>query len=114
MLCDLAETYNVYDFRALPVQTVAIFAAGLPDNARIKRKISKTPLSITDTLLGAILDCVNLLLWTKTEDAQHNRNRPRSVMDAIRDQGSQKTGYSTPEEFEAARAEILRRLQDGN
>ena len=35
LICDLAETYQIYDYRRLPVQTVAVFSLGLRDNSRI-------------------------------------------------------------------------------
>lgn len=40
LLCDLAETYRIYDFRALPVETLAAFSFGLRENSRIKRKLN--------------------------------------------------------------------------
>lgn len=38
LICDLAETYGIYDYRQLPLRTVAVLAAGLRENARIIRK----------------------------------------------------------------------------
>lgn len=40
LLCDLAETYGVYDFRALPVATVAVLACGLRADSRIAARLS--------------------------------------------------------------------------
>ena len=40
LLCDLAETYRIYDFNALPVETLAAFSFGLRENSRIKRKLN--------------------------------------------------------------------------
>lgn len=31
-------------------------------------------------LLGAIADAANLIAWSKTKDAERNRNRPKSVL----------------------------------
>ena len=33
LLCDLAETYGIYDVRALPVSTLAVLASGLRENS---------------------------------------------------------------------------------
>ena len=38
LICDLAETYHIYDMRSLPLQTVATLSAGLRDDSRIKMK----------------------------------------------------------------------------
>ena len=40
LLCDLAETYGIFDFNALPVETLAALSFGLRENSRIKRKMS--------------------------------------------------------------------------
>lgn len=41
LICDLAETYQIYDYRSLPLQKVAVFCAGLRENSRIKREYPK-------------------------------------------------------------------------
>ena len=40
LLCDLAETYGIFDFNALPVETLAALSFGLRQNSRIKRKMA--------------------------------------------------------------------------
>lgn len=39
LLCDLAETYHIYDFDAFKPSKMAIFAYGLREDSRIKMKI---------------------------------------------------------------------------
>ena len=39
LLCDLAETYGIFDLNALPVETLAALSFGLRQNSRIKRKM---------------------------------------------------------------------------
>lgn len=39
LICDIAETYGVYDLGALPLQTVAVLAQGLRHDARIMMKL---------------------------------------------------------------------------
>lgn len=46
LICDLAETYGVLNYRALPAEIAATLCAGLRDNSRIKMKcggVSATP-----------------------------------------------------------------------
>lgn len=40
LICDMAETYHIYDVRALPVKMLATLACGLRDDSRIKLKIT--------------------------------------------------------------------------
>ena len=55
LLCDFAETYGIYDFRALPAFTLATLAVGLRDDSRIKMKMHGTRITRTETLLaGAV------------------------------------------------------------
>ncbi|MEJ6547996.1 DUF5361 domain-containing protein [Corynebacterium sp. USCH3] len=35
--------------------------------------------TLTDHLMATLVDVANLLLWSKTEDAQHKRNQPERV-----------------------------------
>ena len=69
----MAETYGVYDLRALPLQTAAVLAQGLRADSRIMTKL-----------------------------IAEDRSR------------SQANAYDTPEAFLAARAEIMRRHNNGD
>lgn len=40
LICDLAETYHIFDYRSLPVSLVATLATGLRDDSRIKLLMS--------------------------------------------------------------------------
>lgn len=107
LICDLAETYHIYDWRKLPVRFVAKLAYGLPSNSRIKRIINGQK-DINDTMLLAIIaDGVRWLRWSKTEDASKNRNMPESIFERLTGEEKSDTGFNSAEEFEAARAKIL-------
>lgn len=41
LICDFAETYNVLDYRALPLRTAATLASGLRADARIFESLKK-------------------------------------------------------------------------
>ncbi len=80
LICDLAETYHIYDYQSLPVKTVAILACGLRDDSRIKLKLSGQKYS-TDTLLSAaIADNTRVLAWMQSEDGRKNRRRPDLIL----------------------------------
>lgn len=111
LVCDLAETYQITDWRALPVQTVAALACGLSPDSRIKRVLTKSPATTTEFMLAAMIDRLSLLAWGQTADALHGRNRPQMLMDVLtKDRGEKDSGvetYNTPEAFEAARRRIM-------
>lgn len=79
LLCDMAETYGIYDLRALPVSTLATLAVGLRDDSRIKMHMHGAKISRIETLLAAAVDRLSMLWWAKTEDARSNANRPKSM-----------------------------------
>ena len=109
LICDLAETYQIYDYRQLPLKMVAVFSYGLRDDSRIKMSISKQPVPLDTMLLAGLSDRLALLLWTKTKDAEHGRNRPDSILESltnVKKESSQLT-FASGEEFEQMRLKIL-------
>ena len=107
LICDLAETYQIYDYRQLPLQMVAVFSYGLRDDSRIKMSISKQSVPLDTLLLAG--DRLAMLLWSKTVDAEKGRNKPDSIFDSltnVKKESSQLT-FSSGEEFEQMRQKIL-------
>ena len=64
LICDLAETYKIYDYRSLPVKLVATLAAGLRDNSRIKLLASGIPVSQDTILLAGISDRIDAFRYS--------------------------------------------------
>ena len=108
LACDLMETYHIPDWRALPARRAALFAYGLEEDSRIRRKLSGAPAKINTMLLAMIADGINLLVWQNTEAGMEGRDMPKKILDAMR--GGEKTGeavgFNTPEEFDAWRASM--------
>lgn len=114
LICDLAETYGVLDWRALPLKTAAALASGLRDDSRIKMKISGMPADRMTLLTAIIADRLAFLAWAQTKDGQKGRNRPESIfaklMHTDRKPENEYAVFRSPEEFEEAR----RRALEGN
>ena len=99
LICDLAETYHILDYKALPVETLAVLASGLGDKSRIKRKLSGMDIDLDRFLLAGIFDSLSILVWMKTKDGAHNRNRPESMLGLI--MGADKKEHSEIEAFDS-------------
>lgn len=101
LICDLAETYHILDYRSLPVQLVATLSAGLRDDSRIKLKAADTSVDLETIILAAIAD--NLTMLRAGMDRK-NRGKPFLFTEAINgEKKKQKVrGFRTVEEFEAA------------
>lgn len=108
--CDMAETYHIFDIKAHPVFMIARLAAGLRETSRIRMIMEKRRLTREQTLMALIYDKVNWLCWAQSSDAQHHRNRPKSLYAMLSgaDKKDRKVeGFATPEEFEKRRRELL-------
>ena len=105
LVCDMAETYGIFDLRALPVSTLATLAVGLRDDSRIKMRLSGMKVSQTELLLAAAVDRLSTLAWMQSEDGRKNVNRPKSVVRAISGESKDENGdkpmiFASPVEFE--------------
>ena len=109
LICDFAETYHIYDYKSMPPKTAAILAAGLPDDSRIKRSLTGQKVNTETLLLANIADSLQLLVWAKTKDGQHNRNRPKSILEALikEEEPSKYASFDSIEAYEAARKRIM-------
>ena len=109
VICDLAETYHILDYKGLSLKLVATLVSGLSDDSRIKRKVAKRRLKLNDVLTAAAVDRLTQLLWTKTEDAKRGRNRPQSILDILEHPPERKNqSFSSVEAFERKREQIMR------
>lgn len=109
LICDLAETYHIYDYRALPPRMVGVLACGLRDDARIKMVMSGQKISTDNMLRAGILDRLSILVWQNTEDGHEGRNMPESVLSKLI--GEQKENntmsFNSGAELEAYRERLI-------
>ena len=90
LICDLAETYQIYDYKSLPAYMVATFSVGLRENSRIKMKLSNQKVPFGELLLSMISDELTRLIWMKTEDGAKGINPPKSIVSLILNNGEEK------------------------
>ena len=116
LICDLAETYQIYDYKRLPLQLVAVFSCGLRENSRIKMKLSQQTASIETMLLAGISDKLGILLWAQTKDGQKGKNRPISILGKVLNlpkKRKEEVAFASAEEFESTRNQLLKNLKAG-
>lgn len=83
LVCDLAETYGIFDLRALPASLLATLAVGLRDDSRIKLQLAGARASQMEMLIAAAVDRLSMLLWMQTEDGRNGVNRPKSLVEIL-------------------------------
>lgn len=105
LICDLAETYGIYEYRAYSPLYIGTLAAGLRDDSRIKMKVSGERLSISQLLAAMTVDKLANLVWMQSKDGVKGRNKPVSVVEQLRGSASKPSeihGFDSPEEFQKA------------
>lgn len=110
LICDLAETYQIYDYRQMPPSKVAIFAIGLRDDSRIKMKIAGLKTTPEALLQSITADRLGLLVWMNTEDGQKNRNRPKSIVESMYGEKTESeiSAFKSGKEFEEERERLMK------
>ena len=98
LVCDMAETYGVFDIKRVPARLLATLAVGLRDDSRVKQAKSKTTIDDNTMMLAYIVD---LLRGVGIDDENSLRRF------YLKPEESQKQNdydvYSSPEEFMARR-----------
>lgn len=116
LICDLAETYRIYDYRQLPLLQVAVFAYGLRDDSRIKKIISNQTASLDTLLFASMVDRLSLFLWLQTKDGQKGVNRPKSIVDQLTKPDKEERDereylvFESGEDFENYRKKLLTKI----
>lgn len=114
LLCDLAETYHIYDFEQLPLNKVAVFSVGLRDNSRIKTKMLGLENPLDRMIQMSIADRLAVLLWSKTKDGEKGKNKPALWSDIGGQKEKSEVVFDSGKDFINKREEILKRMERGN
>lgn len=108
LVCDLAETYHIYDYRALPLSLAATLAVGLGHNSRIHQRIAGLKAPLDTILLMEAVDLLATILWSRSEDAEKGRNRPEPMSSHFIESAASDAGqFESADDFEAFRAQIF-------
>lgn len=103
LICDLAETYGIYDYKAMKPSLIATLAVGLPESSRVMRKYSGLSLTIDQMLLAMIEDSLNGLIWGM--GGKRRGKRPKSILKLLTErekkQKDELMSFRSPEEYEA-------------
>ena len=111
LICDLAEYYQIYDYKEFPPSYIAILAIGLSNDSRIKRHYSGSEVAEDYLLQSLIFDRLNLILWMLG-----GGDEPISLYDLLvgnTSSNKQTTGFDSGEEYEAKRNQLLQTIKRG-
>lgn len=112
LMCDLAETYQIYEYRSLPCRMAATFSCGLRNDSRIKMKMSGSDITLEQMMLASISDGTRMTAWMHTKDAEKGVNRPESLLKVLlkqdEKQDSDVVSFENGEEFDLAWERLTR------
>ena len=110
LICDLAETYGIYDMWSLPLHTVATLAAGLRDDSRIKLKMSGAKIDTETLLLAGMFDRLSILIWQLNGLGGETTKKPDSLLAQMMGMESGRNDkvevFETGEDFDARWKEL--------
>lgn len=98
-ICDMAETYHLYDIKSVPLPYLATLASGLGMDSRIGLKRHGLKAPWTTVMLAMYLDA-----WSKDDKAAL---MPLFVENRAKGVKSNSKVFASAEDFEAAKAAIL-------
>lgn len=104
MICDLAETYHIYDYRRLPVTTLAVFVAGLRANSRTKMEINGTRVPNETLIMAMTYDKLSRWVWMNSKDGAKGVNPPKSLAELLTAEPKEKdvVSFDDGDEFDRA------------
>lgn len=105
VICDLAETYHLLDYKSIPVELLATLCAGLHDDSRIKLKLAGLRRIAPVFAYVHMADTLTVILHAITG----SKSTPKLYEEIMIDKQLTKktTGFSSIEEFEKARQRFL-------
>lgn len=110
LICDMAQYYQIRDWKKLPLETAAILACGLPSDSRVVRAVNNQKVDIDVLLTAVIADRLTQLVWFQTKDGHKHRNKPKSFVKMLTQttkQQKQERSFSSSAEFEAERKRLI-------
>ena len=109
LICDFAEYYGIYDYRALPADYAATLCAGLREPSRVMMRLAGAKISLREALFARMVDELAFISWTKTKDGQKNRSRPKSILASLTtEKVVEHESFTSAEDFNAEWERIIR------
>ena len=115
LVCDLAETYGVFNYRALPLRTVETLCFGLSVNSRVRSRQMGLSVPLNTFLAAQTVDAIRMLCWLNSMDGEKNQNRPDTISDKLilKEPVSDNGRFADPDEFERYREQLFKSPKEG-
>lgn len=107
MICDLAETYGILDYKALKPNLVATLVIGLRPDSRVMMHLAKSKLNYQQTLMALIFDALQIIAFNQGH--KKHAKKPESLYKRLttEQKRDELMSFESPEAFEAWRKEHI-------
>lgn len=102
LISDLAEYYNIYDYKSMSPATIAALAANLRQDSRAIMYFSKQSVNTIYLYMAQMIDSLNILIWQNTKNGHKGIKRPKSLYTALTEEKEKKDELETfddPEDY---------------
>lgn len=113
LTCDLAETYRIYDYKALPIDTLATLCCGLRADSRIKMKMAGLNDLPFSAFAARIADNLTVIRHVLTGDKKLDENLLLSNLLTQNMEAENKVAFSSGDEFMKWRSQFVGDNNDG-
>lgn len=105
MICDLAETYGILDYKKLSPNLVATLVVGLKPESRVMMHLANSKLNYQQTLLAFIFDALRVIAFNQGH--RKGAKKPESLYKKLINppKKDELMSFSSPDEFERWRRE---------
>lgn len=112
IICDLAQTYHIYDYKKHKPSFIAILVKGLEDDSRLRVRVNKLQTKPSLVLQAGIIDRLNILIWQNTKDGAKNRNKPKPLLPSNEEKEKDRNYkvYADSKSFEKERKKLLKTI----
>ena len=107
LICDLAETYHIFNYKELPCNMVALFSVGLRNDSRIKMKMNHREYPLETDLMALIVDNLVIMNWRQSGETG---NRPQLIynqLHRIENDNNDIITFNSSHDYEKKRKELL-------
>ena len=114
MICDLAETYGIFDYHGVPVRLLGTLVSGLGRNSRVRTKREGREASIEAIMLAELYDLICEIVWAR---GGKKGTKPKSALEVFEltvkeEKKSDVVSFASIEEFERTRNQILKGFEE--
>lgn len=115
MICDLAETYHIYDYKGVPGRLLGTLVAGLGVNSRVYQKLAGQIVPTSILVEALIVDELRKIVYLL--DGNKKSKIPESMAEKLMipdESAREELMFDTPEDFEKARKALLGEINGSN